>query len=356
VYAEARAAWEATSAAGRPVRIEAASLRGRPVWFQVAGPWSRPEQATAGGSRTSTAGQAVQIALLGVIVLGSILMAHRNLRLGRGDRRGAARLAIFVICLSFASSILHTTHTPTASEVGVVVMAISGALFFGGIAWLLYLALEPFLRRRWPHALIGWGKVLAGRLRDPLVGRDVLIGAAAGVAVFLAHEGVMLVSRAMGDPAPSPGTPGNKLSDITHTFDSILSDFGFGISLALAAAFLLFLIRVVVRKDWVAALAILVIGVAMNALFADGSAVAASVSAAIAFALLLFLVIRFGVLAAVFLVAVSNVIDSAVPAPLGAWYGYAMWAPLTVVAAIAIFAFYTSLAGRPLFREALLET
>ena len=36
------------------------------------------------------------------------------------------------------------------------------------------------MRRRWPQTLISWTRVLAGRLRDPLVGRDVLVGAACG--------------------------------------------------------------------------------------------------------------------------------------------------------------------------------
>ena len=35
--------------------------------------------------------------------------------------------------------------------------------------WLYYLALEPYVRRLWPQALISWSRVLAGRVRDPLV-------------------------------------------------------------------------------------------------------------------------------------------------------------------------------------------
>jgi serine/threonine-protein kinase len=46
--------------------------------------------------------------------------------------------------------------------------------------WLLYVALEPFARRRFPKTLISWKRLLAGRIRDPLVGRDILVGAALG--------------------------------------------------------------------------------------------------------------------------------------------------------------------------------
>jgi serine/threonine-protein kinase len=44
----------------------------------------------------------------------------------------------------------------------------------------MYLALEPYLRRRWPERIISWNRLLAGDFRDPLVGRDILIGATIG--------------------------------------------------------------------------------------------------------------------------------------------------------------------------------
>ena len=47
--------------------------------------------------------------------------------------------------------------------------------------WVLYLALEPYVRRYWPQAIISWTRVLGGRWRDPLVGRDVLYGVILGV-------------------------------------------------------------------------------------------------------------------------------------------------------------------------------
>jgi hypothetical protein len=50
-----------------------------------------------------------------------------------------------------------------------------------GVAFL-YVALEPFVRRRWPHSLISWTRLLAGGLKDSLVGGHILTGAALGVA------------------------------------------------------------------------------------------------------------------------------------------------------------------------------
>jgi hypothetical protein len=37
------------------------------------------------------------------------------------------------------------------------------------------------LRRTWPESLVGWIRLLDGRLRDPRVGRDVMLGLLAGL-------------------------------------------------------------------------------------------------------------------------------------------------------------------------------
>jgi hypothetical protein len=44
------------------------------------------------------------------------------------------------------------------------------------MTWLLYVAIEPFIRRLRPSSLVSWSRLLAGRLSDPAVGRDVLVG------------------------------------------------------------------------------------------------------------------------------------------------------------------------------------
>jgi hypothetical protein len=53
------------------------------------------------------------------------------------------------------------------------------------IVAVVYLALEPYFRRRYPELLVSWTRLLNGRVRDPLVGRDHLWGVLAGLAVCL---------------------------------------------------------------------------------------------------------------------------------------------------------------------------
>ena len=58
--------------------------------------------------------------------------------------------------------------------------------------WVSYLAVEPWTRRLWPDALVTWNRLLVGRFRDPLIGRDVLIGAVVGILLALLTRSTML--------------------------------------------------------------------------------------------------------------------------------------------------------------------
>ena len=71
-----------------------------------------------------------------------------------------------------------------------------------GLAYVFYLAIEPYARRLWPRMLVSWVRVLEGRFRDPLVGRDVLLGACGGALVALFGRLDVLDSRS-GSAAPS---------------------------------------------------------------------------------------------------------------------------------------------------------
>ena len=67
-------------------------------------------------------------------------------------------------------------HVPTIEEFGLFVLALAWGLFLSCFFWVLYIAMEPYVRRRWPATLVSWSRLLAGGFRDPMVGRDVLAG------------------------------------------------------------------------------------------------------------------------------------------------------------------------------------
>jgi hypothetical protein len=72
---------------------------------------------------------------------------------------------------------------------------------------MLYLGLEPYIRRFSPDSLIGWQRLVSGRWRDPRVGRDILIGVAAGMAMTLLYAAHNEIARLLGHPEPMPIFP-----------------------------------------------------------------------------------------------------------------------------------------------------
>src|SRR5262249_10831307 len=78
------------------------------------------------------------------------------------------------------------------------------ALFQAAIMWLAYLGVEPYIRRFSPDSLIGWTRLVSGRWRDPHVGRDVLIGISAGLAMTLFYAVHNFIPTLLGRPAPMP--------------------------------------------------------------------------------------------------------------------------------------------------------
>lgn len=133
------------------------------------------------------------LALVVVVLIGGPIMAWRNLRMGRGDRRGALRFGLFALGLILLNALLLADHAVLMEdgalnlgyEINMLLGKLGMSILYGAYVALAYLALEPYVRRHWPDALISWTRLLRGKLGDPLVGRDLLLGAVAGVTVTL---------------------------------------------------------------------------------------------------------------------------------------------------------------------------
>jgi serine/threonine-protein kinase len=194
-YADRRVAWEGSYAnrTDLPIRVEAAALRGRPVLFRVVGSWAESQD------DSNPSGPGIVAITLAFVILGlfiaACLMARWNLRHGRGDRRGAFRLAVYFFSVQFLAWIFGATHVAALDELGYMVLAVAMNLFVATLIWVVYLALEPFVRRRWPDTLVSWTRLLDGRFKDPLVGRDLLLGSAFAMALVV-FDFVMYLSPA----------------------------------------------------------------------------------------------------------------------------------------------------------------
>ena len=112
------------------------------------------------------------------------IFAPSILRRRRADVHGAVRLAVYAFLLRSIMFGLQADHSSIGSVAGNIV---ANTLAWGSLVAIMfslsYLVLEPLVRRFWPQMLIAWTRLLSGRWRDPLVGRDLLVGTITGIAL-----------------------------------------------------------------------------------------------------------------------------------------------------------------------------
>jgi hypothetical protein len=100
--------------------------------------------------------------------------------------------------------LLSEHHVATSGEIEIFLLAAGDWVFTACFTWLMYIALEPFVRRRWPGVLIGWSRLLAGHYRDAIIGRDLFVGRGLGVLFALLHYGRFPLGSFFGDPQLRP--------------------------------------------------------------------------------------------------------------------------------------------------------
>jgi serine/threonine-protein kinase len=344
---DARVAW--LGAGKRPLRVEAASLRGHAVFFTIIRPWNQPRGAA--GDQTSTR-ELLAFSILGVLLLvvciGAGLLARRNLAHQRGDRRGAFRLAFFLFCMQMLLWLARGHLVASFGTFGTFLVALCTSVFYGVVIWTVYIALEPYVRRRWPQTLISWSSLLIGHVRDPVVGRDVLIGTTVGSGVLLVSALLDLWKRYAG-----PWTPNLDNSEVLAGIRGMLATCLAGGSHAIRETmfffFLIFLLRVALRNQWVAAAAFALIFAAIN-LSSASHPILNGVASFLILGGLAFVVLRWGVLALAVALLVSSLVASApITAHSSAWYFANSVCMLACALALTAWAFHTAIAGRRLW-------
>ena len=262
-FADRRVAWEGadSSEPGGTIRVEAASFRGRPVSFAIVHPWTRAGSGDPTPSTFFETASAVSVSVLLVsVLLGSAWLARRNVLQGRGDRKGTFRLAAFVFVTTATCVFLVGHFVPSIDETWRVFAAFGFPIIVSGIVGMLYLALEPYVRRFWPRMLVSWVRLLDGRIRDPLVGRDAVIGLLFGAALRAGEQllqladarlgtGTLMIDRISGPPL------GVQVAALRGLRESV-GGFGGYVVVPLLSIVgilaLLLLCRVVFRRPWLA--------------------------------------------------------------------------------------------------------
>lgn len=255
-YADTRAAWEGPlgDAESTQVRVEAGAYRGRIVSFSIIGPWTAPTlmQPRQQSSADRIIIAAVTIAFCAVLSV-AVLLARRNVRAKRADWRGANRLAAFIASVGFFAWLLIAHHSSSVvAEYANLFRAASDIALISALIWVVYIALEPHIRRLWPDSLLGWSRLMAGHFRDPRVGRDVLMGAAVGVVASLIDVARATIIPWLGYAAPT-ATYGRSIdilggpSIMTATWLLLSSN---AVQAALILVLLVVLVRMALQRMW----------------------------------------------------------------------------------------------------------
>jgi serine/threonine-protein kinase len=303
---------------------------------------------------TTPARRAANLVLLGIILLvvaGAALLARRNYIRGRGDRRGAFRLAC-VVCAALIALWLCEGHMVATPIVLLpFTIAISTALFFSWLMWTVYLSLEPYVRRHWPQTLVSWSRLVMGQVRDPLVGRDVLFGVILGdvlILIFRVGRAVMIGKGAAPELNSTDYLIGGR-----HALGAALYQIPGAIQGTLLFFFLLFVLRVLLRKEWLAAIMFVAIWATLRTLGSDYPWIDASTWTLI-YAVAAIVVFRFGFVAlAVGLFVTDMLLNVPLTLDFSSWYASTTLLPLLSVAALAVWGFYNALAGQKLWKTEL---
>jgi serine/threonine protein kinase/class 3 adenylate cyclase len=360
VTSDTRAAWVGTwpGHPELPLRVEAASYHRVPVYFNLVSSWTIPnrmqeEQRSIGES----IGTAIISTVFFCIVLLGIVLARSNVRSGRGDPRGATRLALLTFLLIWSAGLLLAHHIPARSEFMIFSITTGWGLIYGALVWLLYVALEPHVRKRWPSSLISWSRLLAGQMRDPLVGRDLLVGIVAGIFLAVAQNAAWMVPSWMGKiPVPPDSLVAyGSFSGLHIMIGGLLLNIVSAVFLALVCFFIFFLIRLSLRKEWLAVLVTILLPSIPLAVRGDQPVLYTTLQLVFC-SVALVVLIRFGLLALVVNLCVHFILHSyPLTAHLSAWYAQPTFFVFLLLLAAAVFGFYTSTAGKKLFGEVSLD-
>ena len=363
VFADASLSWEGTHVdhAEIPVRIEAAAYQGKPIYFQIIAPWDKPirQEETFSTARRRAAG-VILILIFLCVVAAAVFLAHRNLRQGRSDTKGAFKTSMFVFLVVLAAHLLYADHLPDLSrEVSLLIKMVGNALFEAALIGLVYLALEPYVRRRWASLIISWNRLLVGDWRDPLVGRDILVGGLLGLGhTFAIYSAILSLDWSGFKAAPDFDFFVSTLQSFKHLWANFLTTTASAIFPAFFVLLFLVLLVTIFRKQWLATavfwtLMFLILFLAFGG--EEGQAYHVFFTALIP-TLVVVCIARFGLLAMVsFMVFFHLSFHHAITAKFSSWYFGNTIFSAVVLLGLAIYGFHTSLAGQPLFKRGLLE-
>ena len=324
--------------------VEMASWKGRLTTVHVLDKWKNDPSGAASQSVTSQVRDILMPIMAVSGVLAALLLARRNWKLGRIDRKGALRIGIARFLMGMVIW-LGTVHAvPNSGMIGLALSSLADWLLWGAGLWLLYLALEPSVRAHWPHSVVTWNRLLAGQWKDPQVASHILIGAAAGAAVWTT-AGLMDYFSGIG---MSTFDEVDAATGARHWMAFHAGTLAGALFVGLLCFFALTGLRQLVKRDLIAATIAAVFFTFTN----SGSITSSNwqVKTAIyllVFGVLLLVLLRYGLVTIIVACYFLDTFDSiGLGADWKTWYAPAGLATVALLGGIAVYAFWRSLGSR----------
>jgi serine/threonine-protein kinase len=200
--------------------------------------------------------------------------------------------------------------------------------------------------------VIGWNRLLEGRWRDPLVGRDVLVGVLGGVVMLACYQLQALAPAWLGLPYSPFYIEGRALT--TSGVGLLFLFVQMAVVWSLLSFFLMFFLMLVLRHGWLAVAAWCLVEVAFFAPYESDAPAVEVPLMALSIAAEVVVMLRFGLLA----LAVASFTSTALTwVPLAAdpsaWYAGIAWTWLAGLAGLAVYAAVVALGEGPLARLGL---
>ncbi len=344
------------------IQVEAGLVEGKPAYFRFANPWEEPEPAPTNAAEQPSSsmrlarfverwhGTVSFVVVLSVLTGAGLLAMSRHRALG--DLQGAFRIGCFAYVAMLLGTLLNGEHLlpRTVDELMKVFVV---ATFFALVVFSSYLALEPFARRLWPTMLVAWTRLLSGRMRDPLVGKSILVGTVCGSLIQLLRALALNAPGWLGEPQWPMLYPLHIAGAVHRSLSHASMNVFYPIFFGFVYLSLLVLLRFLLRRQWLAAVVfLLIVPVMVGRDFQLLPWV--PLSALLAALVILLVLLRFGVLALIACLYCDRMLQAAPLSPdLSAWYAHATLVPLGLVAAITCYGLYAATHGRPVFQTEL---
>ncbi len=352
--------WDAADTA----TVQMGASRGRLTHFTVVSKWGVPATPVDKLAPVTTQATDLPFTLIFSFMpyVLSIFFAMRNLQTGRGDWRGATRIAVFVFFMNIGEGVFATRLSEVGLN-GVLTDMLHGraqghSLIHAMGMWFAYVALEPYVRRLWPRVLVSWTRLLTGRFRDPLVGRDLLVGVALGATITALGLGTFALAPHVGlgsVPALANGGMFDSIGSAGHT--SVAMSYAGSICVlgVLEWLFLLLIVRLVVRRTDVA---LVVAGLlSLSAIVVPAvPQLGWKLAVLIAFFTVIgnVLVVQVGLLATVVASFTALVLGgTAATLDFGSWYAGLALLPTALLLGIALWGAANALAGKSILGDPL---